>query len=355
MPVAELTFPSRLLAGGGPGSPDARVLRAMAAPLIGQFDPNFTAIMDDVMELARCTFLTRNARCFPVSGLAAAGLEALVNTLVEPGDRVAIGGEPGFMTETADVATRYGAEVLDVDDVLSGKSAKLVVVPLGEAVGELAAACRVRGARLIVEATQALGACEVRVDAWGIDACVAGVDYALGAPSGLALVTYTSEVEALMHARHAPPRTSYLDLLQLQAYWSPERLNHHTAPTSLVYGLREALHLLHHSGLEHSWTQHHRVGHALRAGLAALGLEVGGDSPYAVVRLPADLDEVSARKQLLEVFGVHVRPIAPQSWRMGLLGADARLDAVTRVLSGVEHVLQKSGAVDAALDAYARA
>jgi (S)-ureidoglycine-glyoxylate aminotransferase len=355
MPVADLALPSRLLAGGGPGSPDARVLRAMASPLIGQFDPDFTAIMDDVIELARCTFLTRNARCFPVSGLAPAGLEALLNTLVEPGDRVAIGGEPGFVTETADVATRYRAEVITIDDVRSGKSAKLVVVQLGEAVGELAAACRARGARLIVEATQALGACEVRVDDWGIDACVAGVDYALGAPSGLALVTYTPDVEALMRARTAPPRTSYLDLLQLQAYWSPERLNHHTAPTSLVYGLREALRLLQLEGLEESWTRHHRVGLALRAGLAALGLEVGGDPPYAVVRLPVDVDEVSARTQLLEMFGVHVRPIAQHSWRIGLLGADARLDAATRVLSGVEHVLQKSGAVDAALDAYARA
>src|SRR6202030_964481 len=78
---------------------------------------------------------------------------------------------------------------------------------------------------------------------------VAGVDYAVGAPSGMALVTYSSDVEAMMHARTAPPPTSYLDLLQVQAYWSPERLNHHTAPTSLVYGLREALRLVHEEGL----------------------------------------------------------------------------------------------------------
>ena len=77
MPVAELNLPSRLLAGGGPGSPDPRVLRALTTPVIGQFDPDFTAIMDDVMDLARQTFLTNNARCFPVSGLAPAGLEAV--------------------------------------------------------------------------------------------------------------------------------------------------------------------------------------------------------------------------------------------------------------------------------------
>lgn len=243
MPVAELLVPSRLLAGGGPGSPDPRVLRALVTPLIGQFDPDFTAIMDQVMQLARGTFLTRNARCFPVSGLAAAGLEALL----KPGDRVAIGGGPSFVADTAEVARRYGADVVASDEFGSQPTPKLVVVPLVDAtsgthfnVRDLANATRAAGARLIVEATHALGCLELRVDDWQIDACVAGVDHALGAPSGMALVTYTSEVEAIMHARRWPPRTSYLDLLQVQAYWSAERLNHHTAPTSLVYGLREA-------------------------------------------------------------------------------------------------------------------
>lgn len=359
MPVAELHVPSRLLAGGGPGSPDPRVLRALVTPLIGQFDPDFTAIMDDVMELARRTFLTDNARCFPVSGLAAAGLEALLNTLVEPGDRVAIGGGPGFAADTAEVARRYGAEVLSLVELKSGTPAKLVVVPLVDStsgrrvnVADLAAACHAQSARLIVEATRALGAVELRVDDCGIDACVAGVDYAIGAPSGMTLVTYTPHMEALMHARQSAPRTSYLDLLQLQAYWSPERLNHHTAPTSLVYGLREALRLIQHEGLTESWARHRRVGKALRAGLAALGLEVAGEPPYAVVCLPTDLDEAKARRKLLDLFGVQVRRIAPQTWGIGLVGADARLDAALRVLSAIEHVVQQSGAVTAALDAY---
>src|SRR5579859_3788913 len=119
MPVADMVLPSRLLAGGGPSCPDPRVLRAMSLPVIGQFDPEFTAIMDEVMALARRTFLTRNARCFPVSGLAAAGLEALLNTLIEPGDRVTIG------PEAAALARRYGAEVVPLE-----ASPRLVVASL---------------------------------------------------------------------------------------------------------------------------------------------------------------------------------------------------------------------------------
>src|SRR5947209_7778791 len=92
MPLADLDLPVRLLAGGGPSSPHPRVLRALGLPVIGQFDPAFTAVMDDVMQLARQTFLTSNERCLAVSGLAAAGLEAVLNSVIEDGDQVAIAG-----------------------------------------------------------------------------------------------------------------------------------------------------------------------------------------------------------------------------------------------------------------------
>jgi len=316
----------------------------MGLPLIGQFDPDFTGIMDDVMAMARPVFRTSNARCFPVSGLAAAGLEALLNTLVEEGDVVAIGGGAQFLAETADMARRLGAEVHPIEDVVQGTS--LVVVPLVDPtsgriwpIENLAAQSHQVGARLIVDATLGLAACELRIDDWHVDACCAGVDYALGAPSGMALVTYTPEIEALIQARRSPPRTSYLDLLQLQAYWSPERLNHHTAPTSLVYGLREALRLVNVEGIEPTWQKHQRIGQMLRDGIKARGLDVTGDGPYAILRLPEQVQEADARRSLLEQFGVHVTLVDKQTWRIGLLGADARPDAAQRVLAALEHVL----------------
>jgi (S)-ureidoglycine-glyoxylate aminotransferase len=70
MPVADCAPPRRLLAGAGPSTPDARVLRALTTPVIGQFDPAFTALMDEVMQQARSALLTANTRCFPVSGMA---------------------------------------------------------------------------------------------------------------------------------------------------------------------------------------------------------------------------------------------------------------------------------------------
>jgi aspartate aminotransferase-like enzyme len=305
LPSADPPLPVRLLAGGGPSTPDPRVLRALTTPLIGQFDPAFTAIMDDVAQLARQTFLTASPHCFGISALASGGLEAVLNTF-----------------DTPDVHP--------------------VVVPFGlttPSLKELADECHRQGSLLVVDATFGLGARELRVDDWDIDVCVAGVEYAIGAPAGMSLVTYSTRADQALQRRATPPTTSYLDLVQLQAYWSPERLNHHTAPTSLVYGLREALRLVHAEGLEAVWQRHAAVGARLREGLESLGLTCDGELPYSIVQLPAAIDEARARDELLAKFGVHVARVAPRSWRLGLLGADARPESAERVLAALERAL----------------
>jgi aspartate aminotransferase-like enzyme len=344
VPTGDLALPTRLLAGGGPSSPDPRVLRALTTPLIGQFDPAFTASMDDVVTLARHAFRSVSSHCFAISALGRGGLEAVLNSLIETETQVAVGGEPGFVAETADLVRRLNGQAVSVDRLNSTGSGqvKLVVVPFGVTalkVQELASLCHARGARLVVDATFSLGVRELRVDDWGIDVCLAPVEYGIGAPAGMSLVTYTAEVSELLQARRTPPISSYLDLIQLQAYWSPDRLNHHTAPTSLVYGLREALRLIQDEGIAARWHRHAEVGWLLRDGLTALGLSCDGALPYSLVHLPSSVDETRARHQLRDRFGVQVTRVAPRTWRLGLLGAEARPDAVEHLLGALQKVL----------------
>src|SRR5215212_10206652 len=110
----DLNPPTRLLLGSGPSNPEPRVLRALGMPLIGQFDPAFTAIMDEVSELSRRVFRTANRRAFPVSGSSRSGLEAALASLIEPGDRVIVGNFGRFGDLFGEIARRYGAEVDDV-------------------------------------------------------------------------------------------------------------------------------------------------------------------------------------------------------------------------------------------------
>src|SRR5262245_46422593 len=87
-PAGDFVPGPRILMGPGPTMADPRVLRAMSAPLLGQFDPEFTRLMTEVMDLCRFVFETENAATFPVSGTGRAAMEAALVSLVEPGDRV---------------------------------------------------------------------------------------------------------------------------------------------------------------------------------------------------------------------------------------------------------------------------
>src|SRR5258706_14352527 len=106
----ELLPPARILLGRGPSMADPRVLRAMATPLLGQFDPAFTAIMTEVMELSRFVFETTNERTYPVSGTGRAGMEAAIVSLIEPGDRVVVGECGRFGLLLIEIAERCGAK-----------------------------------------------------------------------------------------------------------------------------------------------------------------------------------------------------------------------------------------------------
>ena len=391
--VGELLPGARLLLGPGPTMADPRVLRAMATPLLGQFDPEFTAIMNEVMTLARGVFQTENPRTYPVSGTGRAGMEAALVSLIEPGDRVVVGECGRFGLLLIEIAERCGAEVvpvrgewgrvLDPEPIAAAlveKRTKLVAVVHGETstgvlqpLEDIATLAHAHGALLMADAVVTLGGCEVAVDGWGLDVATAGSQKCLSCPSGLAPVTYNARAETVMRARAGKPRSNYLDLTQLADYWSPARLNHHTAPTAMVYGLREALRAIQEEGLDARFARHRLHGDALRAGIAALGLTLFGKEPAArrlpfitPVVVPEGIDELRVRRRLVEDFGIEIGaafgPLQGKIWRVGTMGYAAQRQNVLLCLGALEHVLRGEGwrmaasaGVDAALAHYAAA
>jgi (S)-ureidoglycine-glyoxylate aminotransferase len=371
-PPGELRIPQRLLCGTGPTNPDPRVLRAMAVPLLGQFDPAFTAIMGDVMSLGRSVFRTTNQRTYAVSGTGRASIEAGLASLIESGDRVLVGNCGRFGDLFVDIATRYGARVSQVRaewgaaldptavvEAVRRERPKLACVVHGETstgiwqpLDGIGAACREHGALLAVDAVVTLAGVPVETDAWGIDVCFAGGQKCVGMPSGMSPITYSHRAEEALAARRTPVVSNYLDLTQLQRYWSPERLNHHTLPTSMTYGLREALRLILEEGLETRWGRHRRAGAAMKAGLAAMGLELSGDPRHRLpmitaVRVPDGVEDEAARKQLLHEHGIEIAtsfgPLRGRVWRIGTMGVNASRQTVVTVLDGLEQVLRSRG------------
>lgn len=388
--LGDLLPSPRILLGPGPSMADPRVLRAMSTPLLGQFDPDFTEIMNEVMALCRFTFQTANEQAFPVSGTGRAGLEAAITSLVEPGERVVVGECGHFGMLLAEIAERCGAEVVVVRAewgrivepeaiaaALRCGRTKLVALIHGETstgvlqpLQEIAQLVHAHDALLLADAVVTLGGCEVAVDRWGIDVAVAATQKCLSCPSGLAPMTYNTRVETALEARQSTIRSNYFDLTQLRRYWSAARFNHHTAPTAMVYGLREALRAVQVEGLAPRFARHRLHGEALRAGIAALGLQLFGEVPpehrlpmLTPVVVPDGIDDRRVRHLLLQDFGIEIGaafgPLQGRAWRIGTLGYSASRQNVLLCLTALETVLRREGwrapagaGVDAALASY---
>ena len=292
-----------------------------------------------------------------------------------------------------EIAERCGAEVVPVrgewgriiepeaiEAALKAGRTKLVATIHGETstgvlqpLEDIARLAHAHEALLMTDAVVTLGGCEVAVDRWGVDIAVAGTQKCLSCPSGLAPVTFNARVEMAIRSRRHKVRSNYLDLGQLIDYWSPARFNHHTAPTSMVYGLREALRAIHTEGLGARFARHRLHGDALRAGLEALGLTLFGKEapehrlPFLTpVLVPDGVDELRVRRRLLADFGIEIGaafgPLQGRIWRIGTMGYSAQRQNVLLCLAALENVLRGEGwrapagaGVEAALAHYAAA
>jgi (S)-ureidoglycine-glyoxylate aminotransferase len=390
----QVSPPPRLLMGPGPINADPRVLRAMAAQLVGQYDPWMTATMTETMGLYRQVFRTENEATLLVDGTSRAGIEAVLVSLLEPGDRVLVPVFGRFGHLLREIAERCGAEVHvietawgtvftpeQVQEAVRRVRPKLVAIVQGdtsttmcqplEGLGEIA---HRYGALLYSDATASLGGNPLETDAWGLDAVTAGLQKCLAGPSGSAPTTLSPaavevvrgrrSIEAGLRALDADgepvdevhPRriaSNYFDLGMVLDYWGEARLNHHTEATSMLYCARECARLLVEEGVDAALARHALHGSAMLAGVRGLGLEVFGDVTHKMtnvvaVEIPAGVDGDRARATMLEDYGIEIGtsfgPLAGRVWRIGTMGYNARKDAVLVTLAALEQVLRAAGA-----------
>jgi (S)-ureidoglycine-glyoxylate aminotransferase len=400
----ELNPSPRLLMGPGPINADPRVLRAMSMPLLGQFDPEFTTYMNEVMILLRQLFQTQNQWSLLVNGTARAGIEALLVSLIEPSDRVLVPLFGRFGHLLCEIASRCGADVRSIETewgtvfapeqigkaiqehrpkvvaVVHGDTSTTMAQPL-EALGMM---CRRYEALLYVDATATIGGMDLPVDAWHIDAVSAGLQKCLSGPPGSSPITFNERVVETVKRRkhiergiqpkgfvpgpHTRIHSNYFDLPMLMDYWSPSRLNHHTEATSMLYAARECVRIVLKEGLPNCFARHSLASRALTAGLEAMGLQVFGDQRYKManvtgVVIPAGVNGESVRQQMLQDFGIEIGsafgPLQGRIWRIGTMGYNCRKQNILICLSALETTLRQQGfcppsgaAVDAALAVY---
>lgn len=407
MNFKEINPSPRTLMTPGPVEADPRVLRAMSAHILGQFDPEFTALMNETMEMERYLFQTKNQQTYVVDTTSRGGLETVLTGAICPGDKVLIPAFGRFGYLLAEILERCGAEITllerewgtvfepeEIEEALKKDHYKAVACIHGETstsmmqpLEELGKICERYGALLIVDCVATLGGAEVKADEWKLSACVAGTQKCVSAPSGSALITYNKQIEDIVKARKRVEKgirttsdisgslpqipSNYLDLGQLEDYWSPRRLNHHTEATSMQYAVHEALRCIVEETLESRFARHKLNDEALQAGLNAMGLTIFGDVAHKMpvvtaINIPEGTDGKAIRGMLLNDFGIEIAtsfgPLDGKILRIGNMGYSSQKRNILILLGALEAVMLQNGVkiavgegVKAALEVYKKA
>ncbi|EKN3723202.1 pyridoxal-phosphate-dependent aminotransferase family protein [Yersinia enterocolitica] len=387
---SQINPPARLLMGPGPINADPRVLRAMASQLIGQYDPAMTDYMNQVMALYRGVFRTENQWTMLVDGTSRAGIEAILLSSIRPGDKVLVPVFGRFGHLLCEIARRCRAEVHIIEvpwgevftpdmieDAIKKVRPRLLLTVQGDTsttmlqpLAELGEICRRHQVLFYTDATASLGGNVLETDAWGLDAVSAGLQKCLGGPSGSSPVTlsprFSEQIrrrkcieQGIRTADHADGDeemiySNYFDLGMIMDYWGPERLNHHTEATSMLFAARECARVMLEEGLDNGIARHALHGAALLAGIQGMGLTVFGDLKHRMnnvlgVVIPAGIHGEQVRQLMLNDFGIEIGtsfgPLNGKIWRIGTMGYNARKDCVMQTLVALEAVLNRLGFV----------
>jgi (S)-ureidoglycine-glyoxylate aminotransferase len=358
----QINPPNRLLMGPGPINADPRVLRAMSSQLIGQYDPAMTGYMNEVMALYRAVYKTRNQWTFLIDGTSRAGIEAVLLSGIRPGDKVLVPVFGRFGHLLCEIARRCRAEVhtievpwgevfdpQQVEDAVKSVKPRWLLTVQGDTsttmlqpLEQLGDICRRHGVLFYCDATASFAGNVLETDAWGLDAVSAGLQKCLGGPSGSSPVTISPKFEEQIRRRkcieegirtadHADGDeemiySNYFDLGMIMDYWGPERLNHHTEATSMLFAARECARVILEEGLDNTIARHKLHGDALLAGIQGMGLEVFGDLNHRMnnvlgVVIPPGVHGEQVRQTMLLDFGIEIGtsfgPLSGKIWRIG--------------------------------------
>ncbi len=370
----------------GPSNVPDRILRAMDYPTMDHRGPAFADVGRRALEGMKSIFKTESrVVIYPSSGTGAWDA-ALVNTLSQ-GDTVLMYETGHFATLWKSLAQkldlnpvfiesdwRAGADPAAIEERLradKGHEIKAVCVVHNEtSTGSVTPVADVRRAMdaaghpalLMADTISSLASIDFKHDDWGVDVTVSGSQKGLMLPPGLSF-------NAISDKAMKASETAGLK----RAYWSwadmagPNDTGYfpYTPATNLLYGLNEAIDMLHEEGLENVFARHQRHAAATRAAVKAWGLEVLCQVPehrspvLTAVMVPEGHSADNFRAVTLRNYdmslGNGLSKVADRVFRIGHLG-DFNDLMLCGTLSGVEMGLRdagipyRAGGVQAALE-----
>lgn len=357
----------------GPTPVPERILNAMSRQMLDHRGPVFGEFGLKLLADVKTIFKTQNpVVIFPSSGTGAweAGF---VNTL-SPGDDILIVETGQFAVLWRNMAERMGLkpEVVPTD-WHTGADANAIEARLKKDKShQIKAVCVVHnetstGARtwidevrkaidaakhpalLFVDAISSLAAMDFRFDEWGVDVAISGSQKGLMLPPGISFTAVSPK--ALAASKKATLPRSYWnwdDQIAINAIGTFP----YTPPVGLLFGLAEAITMLHEEGLDNVFARHERLAEATRRAVKGWGLETWCRDPRAhspavtAVSIPEGHNADAFRKIVLENFnmslGTGLNKLAQKAFRIGHLGYTNEL-TILGALAGVEMGFELAG------------
>ena len=369
----------------GPTPVPDRILRAISYPTIDHRGPEFEKLGRTVLAGLKTIFKTASpVIIYPASGTGA--WEAALVNVLSPGDKVLMFETGHFAALWKNMASKLGLEPEFIaSDWRTGANAAAIEARLREdKTHAIKAVCIVHNetstgcvspiqavrqaidaarhpALLLVDTISSLASIDYRHDEWGVDVTVAGSQKGLMLPPGLSF-TAVSE-KALSAAEQARLPRLFFDWREMLRPNS-QGFFPYTPSTNLLYGLREAIVMLHEEGLENVFARHDRHAEATRRAVRAWGLEIWCkearhySSSLTAVLMPEGHSADKLREKALEHFdislGTGLTKLSGKVFRIGHLG-DTNDLTINGALAGVEMALalaevpHRTGGVQAAM------
>jgi aspartate aminotransferase-like enzyme len=190
-----------------------------------------------------------------------------------------------------------------------------------------------------------------------------GSQKCLGAPLGMGLVAVSPRAWEAMEQRKQRAHSYAYDLLRWKEQWVPvsrggkvpdgaARRQPVSIPTHLTEAMRVATRLILEEGLPHRFRRHELAASALRAGAAAMGLEIFPDravasSTVSSIKAPRDIDTAQVVTTMRDRYGVLIGTgldrIRTTTLRIGTMALTASPHYVLPTLSALELALRDLG------------
>ena len=358
----------------GPTNVPDRLLRAMVRAQEDHRAATFPALTRSVLDRLPAIVGSTTATPFVFAATGSAMWEAALVNSVDPGGLllaprfghfshlfITTAEKLGYRVQVLDVPWGEGAPVDAIEAALRGDAEHeiqgVLMVHNETATGVTSDLAAVRAAMdraghpalLFVDGVSSIASLDFQMDRWGVDCAITGSQKGFMLPAGLGILYCSPRVMDGLDAVRTP--RAYFDLRAMRDN-NAHGFYPATPPTTLLWGLDEALTMLLEEGMPAVAARHRRLAEGVRRAVHAWGLSLCAARPalysdtVSAVVVPEGIDaraviDLAARRWQLAL-GSGLAQLSGNVFRIGHLG-DLNELMLAGALAGVELALRDAG------------